>query len=116
MLDRVLAATNIDAGAVLACAQAYLQLNNLPKLEMTLQKLTTVTPESPEAWYDLAAIKATLGKREDSVKSLKQSIRLSDARLQHTPTAKNLRAEAAKDDRFASIQSRPEFQSLVAPE
>jgi predicted Zn-dependent protease len=112
-LDRVLAATNIDSGAVLACAQAFLQMNNLPKLEQTLQRLTTVTPESPEAWYDLAAIKATLGKRDDSVTALKQSVLLSDARLEKMPSAKNLRNEAVKDARLATLRTHPDFQEII---
>ena len=113
-LDRVLASTNLDSGVVLACAQAFLQMNNLPKLEAALQRLTTVTPESPEAWYDLAAIKATLGKQEEAVKALKQSVQLSDVRLVTTPTAKNLRNEVVKDARMASVRSHPEFQNIIA--
>ncbi|MCU0770622.1 MAG: DUF2723 domain-containing protein [Verrucomicrobia bacterium] len=114
-LDRVLAATNIDAGAVLACAQAFLQLNNFPKLEAALQKLTVVTPDSPEAWYDLGALQATLGKPDEAIQSLKRSLALSDARLEKTPTAKNLRAEAVGDLRLGSLRGRPELDSLLTP-
>ncbi len=116
VLDRVLAAPNADASAVLACAQAFIQMNNLPKLEETLEKLTTVTPASPEAWYDLAAIKATLGKSGGSMKALEHSIALSDARLQQTPSARDLRQEAAKDVRLDGVRSLPEYQKLFAPE
>jgi tetratricopeptide (TPR) repeat protein len=112
-LDRVLAATNADAAAVLACAQAFLQINNLPKLEATLQRLTVVTPDSPEAWYDLAAIKATLGKPDESIASLKRAIELSDTRLANSVAAKNLREEAAKDARFGLVRNRPEFQAIM---
>jgi tetratricopeptide (TPR) repeat protein len=115
VLDSVLSATNADAGAVLAVAQAFVDLRNIPKLESALQRLTVVSPDSPEAWYDLAAIRATTGKSAEALEALERALLLSDARLAKTPTAKNLRTEAVKDSRLARIHNHPDFQNLVTP-
>ena len=50
ILDQVLANPKADEGAVIAVAKAYAQLSNYPKLEIALEKLTQVSPHSPEAW------------------------------------------------------------------
>ena len=47
---------------MLSLAQAYAALGNAPKLEAALEKLTKVMPTSPEAWYDLAVLKARPGQ------------------------------------------------------
>ncbi|MGD0258619.1 MAG: DUF2723 domain-containing protein [Verrucomicrobiota bacterium] len=108
--------TNIDANAVLAAAQAYAALQNAPKLEAALEKLTKVMPESPEAWYDLAALKASFGKPAEALTALRQALDLSAKRLQHDPKARDLLANARKEDRFAPLRQLPEFQKLVTPQ
>jgi hypothetical protein len=40
---------------------------------------------------------------------------LSNKRLETNPAARNLRAEAAGDPRFAALQALPEFKTLTAP-
>jgi tetratricopeptide (TPR) repeat protein len=108
--------TNIDPNAVLATAQAYAALQNVPKLEASLEKLTKVMPESPEAWYDLAALKASFGKPAEALTALRQALDLSAKRLQHDPKARDLLANARKEDRFAPLRQLPEFQKLVTPQ
>jgi tetratricopeptide (TPR) repeat protein len=114
-LDRVIAATNLDVTTVLAAAQLYLQLGNMPRLETCLEKLTVIQPESPEGWYDLAAIKAALNKPDEVMAPLTRAIELSQARRASDPNGRDLRAEARKDPRFAALQGREEFKTLVAP-
>jgi tetratricopeptide (TPR) repeat protein len=113
ILDSVMTNPNVPAAVVVRAAQLYSQLNNWPKLESSLEKLVQVSPESPEAWYDLAAFKANLRKNSDALPALSKALDLSTKRLKTDPKARDLLAEAKKDDRFAALRSTPEFQKLV---
>jgi tetratricopeptide (TPR) repeat protein len=115
LLDEVLTNPHSDARAVLGVAQAYAHLNMHLKLEATLEKLVKVTPDSPEAWYDLAAMKAAIGKSSEIMQNLRQALELSAQRLAHDPKQRDLRAEAQKDARFNALRQSREFQELVAP-
>jgi tetratricopeptide (TPR) repeat protein len=105
----------VDPNVVLATAQAYAALQNAPKLEAALEKLAKVMPESPEAWYDLAALKASLGKPTEALAALRSALDLSAKRLQRDPKARDLLANAKKEPRFAPLRQLPEFQKLVGP-
>jgi tetratricopeptide (TPR) repeat protein len=70
LLDTALSNPAVPPNVVVHAAQIYNQLGDLPKLEATLEKLTKVSPESPEAWYDLAAMKANLGKNAEALPAL----------------------------------------------
>ena len=114
-LDRALNDPKLDANGVLNLAQAYATAGNATKLEAALEKLTKVMPENPESWYDLAVLKASLGKTAEALPSLRQALDLSTKRLQHDPKARDLLANAKKEERFASLRKQPEFQKLVSP-
>jgi Flp pilus assembly protein TadD len=77
--------------------------------------MVTIAPDNPEAWYDLAAIQATLSKTNEAVASLGRAVQLSNQRLAQQPKAKNLAALATLDDKFASLRAMPQFQGLFAP-
>jgi Flp pilus assembly protein TadD len=113
ILDSMVNDPHVPPAAVLSVAQAYIQMRNYPKVEATLEKLTRLTPDQPEAWYDLAATKAVLGKSSDALQSLRRSLELSTQRLVKNPGALDLRTKAASDDRFAGLHRMPEFQALV---
>lgn len=113
VLDSILAPEKVEANAVLAVAQAYAQMGNFAKLENTLEKLVKVSPESAEAWYDLAALRATMGKTNESLAALRQAIELSTKRRQGDPKARDLKTEAAADGRFAAFRDSPDFKALV---
>jgi hypothetical protein len=55
----------------------------------TLVRLVTSLRDNPEAWYDLAAIQATLSKTNEAVASLSRAVQLSNQRLAQQPKAKN---------------------------
>ncbi len=114
LLEQVLSNPKLDAGGALLAAREYAGMGNLPKLELSLERLTQVSPESPEAWYDLGALKASLGKGTEAIANLQHAIELSAGRLQKDPKAKDLKTEARTDTRFASLHGRPEFEKLVA--
>ncbi|HEV2394518.1 MAG TPA: tetratricopeptide repeat protein [Verrucomicrobiae bacterium] len=112
-LQHILDSTNLDPNTALLLAQQYAASGNYSKLKQTLQKLAKLTPGTPEVWYDLAALKATLGKMAQALPALRQAITLSNQRLKQDPKARDLRAEAAKDPRFAALRDNPQFKELT---
>ena len=86
-----------------------------PDLEKALGRMVTIAPDNPEAWYDLAAIQATLSKTNEAVASLGRAVQLSNQRLAQQPKAKNLAALATLDDKFVALRVMPQFQGLFVP-
>ena len=84
-----------------------------PRLESALEKLTKVMPSSPEAWYDLAVVRAGIGKPTEGLAALRKCLELSAQRLQHDPKASNLLLTARSEPRFGPLRQMPEFQKLV---
>jgi thioredoxin-like negative regulator of GroEL len=115
VLDQVFSDPKLDANAVLSIAQAYATLKNVPKLEAALERLTKVMPTNPEAWYDLAVLKSGLGKPAEALADLKQALDLSAQRLKRDPKARDLLANARKEERFGPLRQSPEFKKLVPP-
>jgi tetratricopeptide (TPR) repeat protein len=113
VLDQILNSSNLNANATLQIAQQYAAMLNYQKLEATLEKLTKLVPDSPEAWYDLAALKASLDKPKDALQDLQQALKLSAQRRKQDPKARDLVTEAQSDQRFASIRQMPEFKQAV---
>jgi predicted Zn-dependent protease len=111
--DKLEAQSNLDANAVLSLAQGYATIANVGKLEATLERLTKLMPTSPEAWYDLAVLKAGVGKSADGLSALGQALDLSAKRLQGDPKARDLLAAARKEDRFGPLRQSPDFKKLV---
>jgi tetratricopeptide (TPR) repeat protein len=115
ILDGILNDPHAEANAVLAVAQAYNQMQNFPKLEVTLEKLVKIMPSSPEAWYDLASFKSGVGKATEALPALRQAIELSAKRLKADPKARDLLAQARSDEHFNPLRQSPEFKKLVSP-
>jgi len=113
VLDAAVSNPAADTSVLLVVAQQYAQMGNVPKLESTLEKLVKMPVAGPEAWYDLAALKAALGKSSEALAAMKQALELSAARLQRDSTARDLLKEARKDVRFDKLRETPEFKNLV---
>jgi tetratricopeptide (TPR) repeat protein len=114
LLNRIAKLPNLDAGALTTLAHLYSQLGQVGRLEESLTRLTTVMPDSPEAWYDLAAIRSVLGnKQPEALKALSKAIQLSNARLTKDAKASNLQAMAQKDDRFLIIRKVPGYAQAL---
>ena len=114
-LDQVVNSPRADATTILSAASTYAALGNPARLEAALEKLTKVMPSSPEAWYDLAVVKAGLGKPTDALAALRKCLELSAQRLQRDPKASNLLVNARNEQRFGPLRQTPEFQKLVGP-
>jgi tetratricopeptide (TPR) repeat protein len=112
-LDQVLNNPSVDANSILLVAKSYADLGNMLKLESSLEKLVKVTPDSPEAWYDLSALRATMGKGQEALSALGQALELNAKRLKQEPKARDLLAETRKDERFAGLRQNPTYQSLM---
>jgi tetratricopeptide (TPR) repeat protein len=113
VIDQISASPVADPQALLECARVYAQLGNVAKLELTLERIVQKVPENPEAWYDLAGLRAMMGKADPSLDALEKCVRLSNKRLVVNPTAKNLLKEALVDARFAALRPLPRFQQIT---
>ena len=113
LLDELVARPKADASTLLSAAQAYSQMLATTRLEGALQKLAMAVPDSPEAWYDLATVQATVGKAPQALQSLRKSLQLNQQRLKTQAGAKDLRHVAAAESRFAQLRQLPEFQQMI---
>lgn len=115
VLSQILANPKGDANVALSVAKAFLQLQYVPGVEASLIKITTLLPDNPEAWYDLAAIKTVLQKTNDALRALEMALKYSAERLAKNPGATNLQMFIRQDGRFNPLRQLPEFQKLVPP-
>jgi len=115
VLDLLIRQSNVAADTVVQTALFARELRNIPLMERALLRLTEVNPRSPEAWYDLSALQASLGKPDEALQNLQRSLQLSDQRRATDPAAKDLRPEAAREERFNALRTRPDWPSATQP-
>jgi thioredoxin-like negative regulator of GroEL len=113
LVDQIVGSPSADANMLVFAAQVYQQLNNLPKLEQTLAKMVKLSPDNPEAWFDLAGIQALINMPSQAVVSLDESLTRSAQRLTRDSNAANLYSNAQSDQRFAPLRSVAEFQKVL---
>jgi predicted Zn-dependent protease len=113
LFDRALTQPHLKPSEAGFIAQTYAQIGNLVKLEGVIEKLVTLVPDQPEPWYDLAALDTVLGKSDQALQNLRQSLDLDARRRKTNSTARNLLAEARKDHRFDPLRTLPAFQKIV---
>ena len=111
-LDGLMNAPNGGPTALLLAAQEFAAMHNVEKLETALEKLVKTAPDSPEAWYDLAALKATVNKTQDALDALRHAFELSAKRRRTDPKAQDMIAAAKSDPRFAAVRNLPEYAKL----
>jgi len=111
-LDALISAPNPGPTALLVAAQEFAAMRNYEKLESALEKLVKTAPDSAEAWYDLAALKAQFNKNQEALDALRHSFELSSKRRRTDPKAQDMIAAAKTDARFAAVRSLPEFAKL----
>jgi thioredoxin-like negative regulator of GroEL len=113
LLEVLVVNPQADASTLLSVANAFAQLGQVGRLEATLQRVAKVMPDSPEVWYDLAAVQAVLQNPAESLKSVTKAIELSNARKAADPQAKDLIEAVRQDARFDLLRRLPEFQQLL---
>ena len=102
-----------DANTLLFTAQVCNQLGQHPRVEKALSLLVKTSPDSPEAWFDLAGVQALNNKAPEAVASLRTSLELSAKRRAQNTNAANLYDNALTDPRFGNLRQTPEFQKLI---
>jgi thioredoxin-like negative regulator of GroEL len=116
VLDKMIGASNVSAEGIVQAALFARELRNVPLMERALVRLTEVNPQSPEAWYDLAAMQSSLGKLDAALQNVRRSLALNDQRMRTNPASKDLRAEVAKEERFAPLRTRPDWSTATQPQ
>jgi tetratricopeptide (TPR) repeat protein len=111
--DGIMASTNLDLPTVVACAQIYVQSGDYIKLESVLARLVKAAPDSPEAWYDLAALRASLNKPGLALDALERCVIVNNRRQKLNPNSRNLVPEIIKDPRFEAIRNSTQFRKIV---
>jgi tetratricopeptide (TPR) repeat protein len=112
VLDQALNNPQVPVPVVLSLAQAFQQLGQPVRMQAALQKLVQLEPDSPEAWYDLAASQAAMHQNPAAIDSLKKSLELNSKRLAQNSKSTDLRTNIASDPRFADLRNTPEFKAL----
>jgi len=116
IMDELLADPNAPAETILTVASAYNDLNELERLENALVRLVEVLPDNPEAWFDLAATQAIMGKHQLALQTLGRTMELSRARRENNPEAVDLARKARADVRLNALKAMPEFQRILNPQ
>jgi thioredoxin-like negative regulator of GroEL len=114
ILQNVMNNPQVDSKALFVVAQAFAQVRDFGNLELALEKLTKVAPDSPEGWYNLAALKSLLGKNSEAISALSNSLVLARAKQAQDPKYLTIPATILQDPRFNPIRDTPEFKKLAA--
>ncbi|HKP37844.1 MAG TPA: tetratricopeptide repeat protein, partial [Pyrinomonadaceae bacterium] len=114
LVDRLLNDPKADNTSLLFAAQICHQLNQLPRVEQALGRLTKATPDTPEVWFDLAVVQARQQKETEAIDSLRTALEGSARRRAKDSNAPNLYSNALSDPSFNNIRQSPAFQKLVA--
>jgi tetratricopeptide (TPR) repeat protein len=113
-LDQLLDHPKADANSLLFAANVANQLNDLSRVEKSLARLLQVSPDNPEAWFDLAGIQAMMSKSNEAISALREALKRSKQRLTTNPAAANLYANAQNDPRFNALRPSQPFQQVLA--
>ncbi len=112
MLAQAVEQPSINTTNLLMAAQFFNQLGSQKQLELALVVLTRKMPDSPEGWYDLAAVQAAQRDRTaDSWATLAKALALDKQRRATNAAADNIYDRVAKDPRFTDVRRLPEFKS-----
>ena len=119
VLETLAAQNQLDVPTLVSIANEFAKLGYATGLENILIRVTKQVPDNPEAWYDLASIQATLGKKTEALATLGLALDLSRKRRATDANAKDLAAVATSSDPnradpFKDLRGTPEFKKLVS--
>jgi len=113
LMDQLLANPKADGNTMLFVAEICRQWSQFPRVEQALARLVKVSPDHPEAWFDLGGFQAVLNKNAEAIASLRKALQLSAARRARDSNAVDLMAYASNDPRLNALRSTAEFQKLL---
>ena len=112
VLAKVVEQSTINTTNLLMAAQFFNQLGSQKQLESALVVLTRKMPNSPEGWYDLAAVQASQADRTaDSWTTLAKALALDRQRRATNAGADNIYQRVMKDPRFTEVRRLQEFKA-----
>jgi len=113
IFDVALARPEITEQQAQTVAQGFAQLGDYAKLETALRKMIALSPDVPEAHYNLAALESITGRATEAIKDLKTALDLNARRLAADPKAQDLRKAVVADPRFGAVTNLPAFQEIL---
>jgi tetratricopeptide (TPR) repeat protein len=114
-LEPVLRNPHPDPSGLRMAATEYNELRDYGKLEQALEKLSQVSPEAPEVWYQLATLQAGLGKGSNAIASLRRAAEITTAVRKTNQSVPDVLDVARQDPKFAMLRTNAEFLQLTAP-
>jgi thioredoxin-like negative regulator of GroEL len=113
VLDQILKNPKAGQNEMIFVAQVCNEMNRLDKVEVALDRLVRMAPNSPEAWFDLAGVQAVLNHSTQAVASLEESLKQNSQRRKQQPTAPDLLTNALVDEKLNPIRQLPGFQHVI---
>jgi len=113
ILDQIVASPQASQNEIVFAAQIYNEMNQLSKVEQALARLVKMSPNSPEAWFDLAGVQAVLNQPTQALLSLSEALKRNSQRLAQTPKAPNLYSNALTDEKLNGLRQLPDFQRMI---
>jgi tetratricopeptide (TPR) repeat protein len=113
LFDVALTRPELNADEAQALAQAFQDIQDLPRMDKTLRKMAVLAPDQPEPRLNLAALEAVTGRPADALADLKVALDLGAKRRAKNPGTPDVLAEVRNDPRFGPIRNLPDFQNLV---
>jgi len=113
-LKKVVNNPEVSGETIKAIANLYNQHQNWTKLEQVLERLVQVNSTNPEAWYDLASIKAMQGKATEVRPALRRALQLNAQRPATEPEARELVEKALREPHLAEILREPDFTNFTS--
>ena len=112
--DRMIANPQADMNGLLMAAQVCNQLGQIARVEQALARIVKISPDNPEAWFDLASVQAAQNRSTQAIDSMREMLARNAQRLARDPKAPNLFSNAQTDARLNNLRQLPEFKQLMA--
>jgi thioredoxin-like negative regulator of GroEL len=114
IIDQIIGSPKAGQNEMIFAAQVSNELNQLGRVEQALDRLVKMSPNSPEAWFDLAGIQAVQNHTTQALASLSESLKRNSARRTQEPKAPNLFTNALVDEKLNPLRQHPDFQRMIS--
>jgi predicted Zn-dependent protease len=104
LVRQMLASNTMQPAMLMQLAQHMARGRRLASVELILKKYTTIQPQDPKGWINLAALQVALNKRGEMWVAMDRAIALG---------GDSIRNIIRKDKRFNGIRNTPEFKKRI---